>query len=95
MSFGCETDFGKGNEMNELARYTVTRGTDELGGRFATGPLTFIRTNDLGKAQKEVIARGGEVIDHKEKRAWIPSIGWFDAEEYIAVGLACDRKLDD
>jgi hypothetical protein len=64
-------------------RYTVTRSHDCQGGRYATGPLTFYAGEDLGQAQREVIARGGELIDHVDRMGWEPSLGWFPCGDYL------------
>lgn len=56
-----------------------------MGSTYATGPLTFLKTDDLGEAQHEVIARGGEVIDTVGKRGWSNGVGWFDLADYLAA----------
>lgn len=66
-----------------MARYTVTRASDSFGHRYSSGPLTFYRGDDLGKAMREVHARGGEVVDHETRRAWAPGLGWYDVSEAI------------
>ena len=69
--------------LTSTKRYVVRRGADSLGNRYATGPLTFLETDDLGAAQSEVYARGGEVLDLTERRGWVPGIGWYDAADYL------------
>jgi len=67
-----------------MGRYTVTRSHDSLGGRYATGPLTFVDTDNLAEAQREVHRRGGELIDHEEGKGWSPSIGWYDVDATLS-----------
>lgn len=60
-------------------RYTVTCGVDSMGSRYATGPLTFVETDELAKAQAWIRKNGrGEVLDHETKNAWSPGMGWYD-----------------
>lgn len=69
-------------------RYVVRRGTDSTGNKYATGPLTFLETDDFGAAQREVVARGGEVLDLTGRMAWSQGLGWYDAADYLeSVGL--------
>ena len=65
-----------------MARYTVDRTHDRLGDRYTSGPLRFYDGDDLGQAQHEVIARGGEVIDHENGMGWTPGAGWFKLVPY-------------
>ena len=65
-------------------RYTVTHGSDSMGNRYATGPLTMIDTDSLAEAEHYVQQNGGEVIDHQTRRAWAPTLGWYDADEYLS-----------
>jgi hypothetical protein len=59
-----------------------------MGQRYATGPLTFLDTDDLNAAQAEVIARGGEVLDTVDREGWSKGLGWYDLRDYLdAVGL--------
>jgi hypothetical protein len=74
--------------METPNRYTVTRKVDCTGQHYATGPLTFYEADDLGKAQAEVIARGGELIDHQTKQGWHPDHGWYDVSDYLAAQRA-------
>lgn len=63
-------------------RYLVKRSHDSMGGMYATGPLTFLETDSLGKAEAEVIARGGVVIDTQESAALLPLGKWMPLDEF-------------
>lgn len=64
-------------------RYVVRRGTDSMRNRYATGPLVFLETDDLGDAQREVVARGGELIDLVDRQGWSRGVGWYDVSDYL------------
>lgn len=67
----------------QASRYIVQRSHDSMGGIYATGPLTFLETDDFGTAQQEVIARGGVIIDTLERKTYTQygPEPWIDLDE--------------
>jgi hypothetical protein len=63
-----------------MKRYTVTKAADSTG-----GPVTLVDTGHLAEAQHYVYKHGGEVVDHENKRAWSPDLGWYDVSENLEV----------
>lgn len=63
-------------------KYAVKRSRDSMGQYYATGALTMLETDSLGKAQAEVIARGGAVIDTEAQTVLLPDGSWMDLEEF-------------